>query len=543
MNGNLKFVVSLVALALAFPFLPKATAAEGEILVSDMAKASLPNAWRPIAYETVDGIRGTMLYAPWGLAPRQKVKIPLPAKGRYRIYLGLAGMRYRLDEANFQIMARLERDPAPVMMDSSAPISAAGWWWQPVEQAWKVADLDRDTLVVENIRGCRAILAWVRLVREPAGDRTFRKVGGELITTNDAYWPTDDLDEVLAPIMRFKDTPVKRVCYCVAQGPFTTTVAASNALATVYDERIPYDNAIAKGCCRSFARLHREHPRLLSELADFAHSIGLEFDVSFRTGCAFDCCRLAEELGPGDRKGILRRDCLCQAWDGTPVARFSYANAEVQDYFLRFYSEMLIDKVDGINLIWIRALPAMLFEPAFRAAFRAAYGEDVKDPADPRVVVLRKEIMTGFHRKVRALAGKRRVSVFVPSTGAVCESFGLDVPRLVREGLVDEIDVGDSSQTAEHRESFDDIEFAYFRKACAGTKAVFRPFLWGFSGGRLEKSLAEGAAGVVLWDGGAKPWRDREMLDGIPFDPAQRVHRLKTLGGFDAETYPWHVAY
>lgn len=69
-----------IALVLFSLFLSTAVAAEGEILLSDMAKAALPNAWRPIAYETVDGIRGTMLYAPWGLAPRQKVKIPLPAK-------------------------------------------------------------------------------------------------------------------------------------------------------------------------------------------------------------------------------------------------------------------------------------------------------------------------------------------------------------------------------------------------------------------------------------------------------------------------------
>lgn len=536
----LKLLLFALALTVAFP-----CPAEGEILISDMAASAAPNAWCPIAYETVDGIKGTMLYAPWGIAPRQKVKIPLAAKGRYRIFLGLAGMRTytQLSEANFRIMVRLERDSAPVVMDAVAETSAAGWWWQPVELSWKVADLDHDTLVVENLRDFRAVLAWVRLVPAGTDESRVQTECPAMVVTNDAYAPEEDLDEILASIMRFKDSPVKRVCYCMAQGPFVAKVAASNAVMTAFDEKKSYDNAYAKRCAQTFAGLWRKHPRLLSELADFSHSIGLEFDISFRTGCAFDCTLIADEMSQCERKGILRKDCMCQAWDGTPVSRFSYANAEVQDYFLRLYAELLVDKVDGINLIWIRALPAMLFEPAFREAFRAAYGEDVANPDDPRVVSLRKEIMTGFMRKVRALAGKRRVSIVVPSTGAVCESFGLDVARLAREGIVDEIDIGDSRQTADHRESFDDIDFAYFRRACTDTKTVFLAFLWHFNLERQRKALAEGAAGVLLWDGGSKPWRERELMDGISISPGRRVHRLKTLGGFDAVTYPWHVAY
>lgn len=521
-----------------------------EIVLSDIPRLAGQTAWRPMDYETQSGIKGTMLYAPYGLAPRQRVEIKLPAKGRYDIFIGSLGTRYALSTAPLKLLLRLKRDPAPVAMEFVASDQSAGWWTQTCENEWKEADLDGDTLVVENLQGCRGALAWVRLVPVQDGPRSLPPVP-RMVMTDDAYAPAADLDELFAPIMRFAGTPVKAAYFCVGNGVFSFAVPSAVAISSCDGDDLLIENEYARRCAADFASLQRKHPDLLSRLADFTHSIGLEFHVSFRTGCAVDCMRFsspanASEPGAAAR-AICRPDCMCRNWEGRPVARFSYASDEVQDFFLRFYREMLIEKVDGINLIWIRALPAMLFEPAFREKFRAAYGEEVMRPDDPRVTELRKRILTDFHRRVRALAGKRRVSIFVPAKGEICESFGLDIRTLVREGLVDEVDVGDSLQRATHEESFDAIDFAYFRQACKGTTADVLAFLWDSSATRIRKAREEGT-GVVFWDGGQKSWNSLQTIrDLVRPESASgrgtRVYPLKTLQGFDMQTYPWHVAY
>ena len=49
----------------------------------------------------------------------------------------------------------------------------------------------------------------------------------------------------------------------------------------------------------------------------------------------------------------------------------------------------------------------------------------------------------------------------------------------------------------------------------------------------------------MLWDAGDKPWHDWAALNAADGRKPARptVHPFRTLDGFDAETYPWHVAY
>ena len=57
--------------------------------------------------------------------------------------------------------------------------------------------------------------------------------------------------------------------------------------------------------------------------------------------------------------------------------------------------------------------------------------------------------------------------------------------------------------------------------------------------------MENGAAGALLWDAGDKSWNDWRTLDapeGRPPAPPT-VHPLAKLDGFDATSYPWHVAY
>lgn len=535
-------------------------AGDQEILITDIVSAADRNVWRSMSYETLDGFVGKMLYAPWGLKSRSPVRIPLHCRGRYRIFLGTAGTRYMLGSAPFKMLVRLERDVAPVIMDSEVLTQDAGWWAQLCENEWKVADLDNDVLVVENLHGARGCLAWIRLVPTTDAPNENATPTHEMMATNDAYAPVEHLDELLARIMRFKDSPVKKILFCVGNGGYSFMVPSSCALTSAYDKGALYESEYARDCALSYEMLHRKYPNLLDILADFAHSIGLEFHVSFRTGCTVDCTRFSDFRNAADvssdQRGVCRSENYCQLWNGRPVARFSYAKQEVQDYFIRFYSEMLTEKVDGINLIWIRALPAMLFEPAFRERFKEEYGEALSSPDDPRVVEMRKKIMLNFHRRVKRLAGGKKVSIFVPSTGEVCESFGLDVKKFAAEGLVDSVLIGDCMQNAQHREAFEDIDFDYFKTSCAGTKTDYRAFLWAGELEKCQKAFSAGAAGVVFWDAAEKPWKSWELMQRMTDadggrasewlkrnPPHAAIHPLRKLNGFDAETYPWHVAY
>ncbi len=530
-----------------------------EVLISDLSEPAARGGWNTLAYETADGIKGTMLYAPWGRKERLRAEIPLPCRGKYRIMLGMAGARYSLAEAPFMAKVRLARDPAPVLMDSSVPTRDAGWYAQLCENEWKAVDLADDVLVVENVRGSRTTLAWVRLV--PVDELPdYSHPEHDMVATNDAYAPVDGLDELLAPIMRLAGSPVKKIFYCVGEGAHSFAVPSRVANSSAFAEGAIYENRYARDTAISYAKLQREHPDLLGKLVDFTHSQGMEFHVSFRTGCVLDIMRFEQEANTAEpgaaARGLCRPENYCRLWDGTPVARYSYAEERVQDFFLRFYAEMLSGDVDGINLIWIRALPAMLFEPAFRARFRAAYGEELSKPDDPRVTALRAEIMTAYHRRVRALAGKRHFSIFVPADGKCCKEFGLDVARLAREGIVDEIVIGSTTQTARHDEGFNLIDFAYFRKALEGTGVKFRTFFgWG-SFDEFRKACENGSDGVAYWDAASKSWRAwetaRQLTDSdgsrmrkwCEENPVTgRIHLFKKLQGFDARLYPWHVAY
>ena len=91
--------------------------------------------------------------------------------------------------------------------------------------------------------------------------------------------------------------------------------------------------------------------------------------------------------------------------DGTPVMRMSYAIPQVREHIYGILRESLAYQPDGIEIVYFRGLPLMLWEDAFSDLFKSKYGVDAKQVLenDPRLYELRCEIMTGFMRDVRKL--------------------------------------------------------------------------------------------------------------------------------------------
>lgn len=527
------------------------------VILSDIAGTAqaATHGWVPLEYETMDGIQGTMVYAP---ATRilPELRIPLPVKGRYRIHLGLAASVPGSQQVTMGIRAKLERDPAFGRIIGWG----VNWWWEMSENYWKSADLDHDTLVVANAPGMESGLAWVRLeciaAEQPAPLRT-------MVTTNDGYAPYRSLEELYETFMPFADSPVKKIFFCVGHGD-VAHVASAVATVPEYSETEYYNREYDRDCVIRLGDLRRQYPDLVGRLADFVHKLGMEFHVSFRTGCMYM---------PGwpamvSRFYIDHPELRCRHLDGGTVARLSYAAPPVQEHFLAFYREALQYDIDGLNLIWIRALPAMLFEEAFMAPFEREYGARPVRADDPRVLPFREKLMTGWLRRVRALLdqtgaarGRRlELSLTVPATEAVNREHGLNPAALARAGLADLFLVDGSLQVRSHEERLANIDLDYFRQACAETACGFLPKMSDATFddafvGYYRNAMARGAAGVFLWDGTAswRSWNNIRQLtdrDGSRAQewynlhtPEMQTHLLKSLDGVDMDHYPPHVAY
>jgi hypothetical protein len=202
--------------------------------------------------------------------------------------------------------------------------------------------------------------------------------------------------------------------------------------------------------------------------------------------------------------------------DGTPVMRMSYAVPEVRQHIYGILREVLAYQPDGIEIIYFRGLPLMLWEDAFCKQFREKYGEDAKKVPedDPRLYELREEIMTGFMRDIRKMMddvqrkqGRKQryeLTASVVHNEADNRKYGLDVARWVKEGLVDRIGI---FPAAFHTDTRKPMELDWFYRITKGTKVEVYPMMLGWKLPSAKQTLVDaqkyykgGAAGIIFWD-------------------------------------------
>ncbi|MBQ6924268.1 MAG: hypothetical protein IJQ73_06480 [Kiritimatiellae bacterium] len=552
-----KQILTVCALAAAST---AAVASQAEVRLDVGEKASRCD-WELLSYETVDGVKGRFAHVVATAEPGREVEIPLAAKGRYRIWIGAVAKRY----GGYAMHVRLGREKYPdrMQVDFKVPNVPPE---NPMigELEFAVADLDGDTLVVRNVPNSPGGIAWVRL--EPVAEEPAPKQhkGAGMIATNDSYWIYPNREEFFSSFRHFAGSPVGKIFFCAVTGENSFPVRTRNGVNMKYDPSTPYSRAVDVAIAKSCEKLAAENPRLLEETVEYVHSLGMEIHAYFRPGAAVDFRRfwMAEsnaERSDGDSV-LYAPENRCRLWDGTAVGRPSYARREVRDYVLRLCAEFLGYGFDGINFAFTRALPATLFEPAFRERFRAEYGEELADKDDPRVLELRCRITGEFLAEVKKLLGERKLSLTVLGSVERNREFGLDVAALAKAGTVDEFIVDGEDFRFPRKITIDKMDFESFRQATAGTKARFRPqfTMWwnGLSETNFRKAAENGCAPACLWDGAHMPWQDWERIrriDGDDFSAAERwaadhpdtwrVHRLKTVNGFDVVEYPWWLAF
>ncbi|NLY02866.1 MAG: hypothetical protein GXY83_42980 [Rhodopirellula sp.] len=206
----------------------------------------------------------------------------------------------------------------------------------------------------------------------------------------------------------------------------------------------------------------------------------------------------------------------CRDRDGTPVMRMSFAVPEVRNHLIGVMREVLTRyQPDGIEIIYFRGLPLILWEEAFCRQFQDRFHDDAKAVSedDPRLFELRCEILTGFMREVRAMLdaaqksqGRREryaLSASVVHTREDNLRHGIDVEGWVKERLVDQLGVFAWAFHTSRRP----MDLEWFLEISEGTGVEVYPLMigWKLPGARetLEQAreyYEKGAAGILVWD-------------------------------------------
>ncbi len=248
----------------------------------------------------------------------------------------------------------------------------------------------------------------------------------------------------------------------------------------------------------------------------------------------------------------------CVDRDGRRISRLSYAYPEVREHIFSIVDELVRYQPDGINFIFCRGIPCVLYEEPFLREFRSRHGQDARklpeDHAD--VLALRADIMGRFMQELRQrtrVAPDRRLetSAIVLSDQAANLQYGLDVVRWAKERWVDEIS---PSVYNAHRGKAEP-QCAYLAKPCqeSGCRLVVNVLPRGMTPSEyIPKALryrAEGAQGFSFWDTDpqkATEWallqsigHLDEITDGgasLPTEP--EILPLLELGDFVMDRYP-----
>jgi hypothetical protein len=205
-----------------------------------------------------------------------------------------------------------------------------------------------------------------------------------------------------------------------------------------------------------------------------------------------------------------------------------------------------------VGLLFNRGMPMMLWEDAFSNRFRKTYSANARQVPedDPRILELRAIIMTEFIREIRTLlddvaraqhrTNRYKISLGTFSTEADNRKFGFDLPRWIKEGLVDDLGVAWFA----HHTSFAQPDMDYYRRLTAGSSVGVYPFVISWKSGQpkeLCRKVADfyeqGASGIAIWDPQVEAgWTDKPQ--GNLFDTMGRMGHREVMARWAAQGVP-----
>jgi hypothetical protein len=253
--------------------------------------------------------------------------------------------------------------------------------------------------------------------------------------------------------------------------------------------------------------------------------------------------------------------------DGAPVVRLSYACEGLRRLMLDMFHEVAAYGIDGINPIFNRGAPFLLYESPLVEGFKAEYDQDPRqlDERDERWLRYRARTMTEFMRQLRQEmderhtapgGGRLQITAHVLNNAENNLFYGLDLETWVAEGLVDGLVAypwrGRSSEA---------IDVDYYADLCAGHDVALYvdvlprsmpPAAYVEMANRFYQA---GADGLCLWDtkGRDSLWQEWAIARRLghrdevaSMDPAltgAADHPLISLGGYRVDRYSPLWAY
>jgi hypothetical protein len=290
----------------------------------------------------------------------------------------------------------------------------------------------------------------------------------------------------------------------------------------------------------------------LRTASDYCRSRGWEFHAAIRIQ-TFARCYPDDETA--SRFFVEHPECWCRDAAGRAITRMSYGHPLVRQRFLSLMEELIAYEPDGINLMLIRGLPLVLYEPVMLEGFRASGGADPRTlkEDDPRWLDYQAKVITDLLRQVKArLRPKMRLSAVVPGRSEDLRRWGLDVRTWVAEGIMDDLyPMGqDFTDHDVHRDAPELLDYPWF-DSLPGRQAIrLIPTLYPWRLFREDRArwkaivrdlLDRGADGYCVWDGAHHEWSEYVDL-GLSSPPARlppapRVHPLTMIGGFRVDRY------
>ncbi len=493
------------------------------VMLADMSKCESASAlsatmkrrhWKTIPYELIGGQKGVMIWASQETnAP--PVRVRLGVKGWYAIYVGV----FSGAETPSLAWIKLSTDPAPVSRQNSN----TDYYGNVQDAFFKVAELkgDETVQVAQQSSGYKVGcgVAFVKLIpltpTEVAGwqaDRNRQAHRGMTVTCDGFsfiyYRRPTTAEDLLAEIEPLRNTDVDTL---ILQSFGADKVSYPTKVGHMPGQKM--DDYLVPGH-RYFSEAVRELARKqinpVKVLIDGAHDAGIKVHVGIRpAGWSF-----VEPFTDFWETPFYKQhpEWRCEDRDGTPVTRLSWAVPEVRKHLVDLLSEMAGFGADGAHVVFNRGYPLTLYEKPFVDLFLKQHGIDPRklEESDPHIAHLRSDIVMTFFREVRLALdqeqsrrknGKRLViSAMLLGNEPDNLQYGVDVRRLVAEGLLDEISIYPYDFGA--RKGGFDMKF--FREVCGPKGIPFRPAPVGSDPkGLLEQSLSfyeQGADGIAFWD-------------------------------------------
>ncbi|MEN3941894.1 hypothetical protein WJU23_11415 [Prosthecobacter sp. SYSU 5D2] len=499
------------------------------VVISDLSKA-LPadsltqgrrekGKWKAIPYSTADS-EGWALscYAQTG-AP--EVRVPLTQKGWHAVYIGASTVGALSKEMRNGWRAKLSDEPIYRRMANNLALLPNRR--DVIQEGFlTVADLNGQSVEFASLPGLSATLCYIKLVPltdAEAQSWTARKPNPATrtsIATFDGHswiWPFQPRTEadLRANFRGFENTDFKKWWFQVLGADLVTYPTKVGNLPG--EDTLDFSSDAHKAFVESVKALHQAGINPLKVARDVAREQGVEFHIMLRPA-GWKASMPYEETF--DSKFYAAHpEWRCVDRDGSATMHMSHAFPEVRQHLLDILRETLELQPEGVGMLFNRGMPLMLWEKPFCDRFQAMHGADARTVPedDPRIYATRAAIMTEFMQDIRRLldetaAAQGRKERYQISLGTFSkevdnQKWGIDLPRWIEKGLVDDLGV---TWFAYHT-SFAQPDMDYYMRLTKGTQIGVYPFVISWKTGlpqefckKITGFYQKGATGIAIWD-------------------------------------------